>query len=171
MRLWKSLIILALIALAGCGYHLAGRGAFLPSHINKIGIPMFKNNTSKIELPQRLTEKVQEEFISRGKYEISSSSTEVDALLEGVILSYELHPGSTDSEGRATSYTVTIKTAITFKDLANDVILWQNENFLFREDFQISSSMEDYYNQEIEAIEISAEAFAKSIVSNILEGF
>lgn len=171
MKLWKLLFIIALAALVGCGYHLAGRGAFLPSHIQKIGIPMFKNNTSKMELPQVLTEKVQQEFISRGKFDISSSSADVDALLEGIILSYQLQPGSTDSEGRATSYTVTIRTEVIFKDLVKDIVIWQNENFIFREDFQISADMEDYYNQENEAIEISAEAFAKSIVSTILEGF
>jgi outer membrane lipopolysaccharide assembly protein LptE/RlpB len=171
MKTWKFLLIFTLLGLTACGYHLAGRGAFLPSHIKKIGIPLFLNDTSKIELPQRLTEQVQKEFISRGKFEISSSETDVDAILEGTILSYELHPGSIDSEGRATSYTVTIRTSVVFKDLINDIVIWENENYLFREDFQISSDIEDYYNQEIEAINISAEAFAKSIVSTILEGF
>ena len=40
------LIILATLSSSGCGYALAGRGAFLPDYIKTIGIPAFANRTT-----------------------------------------------------------------------------------------------------------------------------
>ena len=165
------LLIAFALYLAACGYQLAGRGTFLPEHIKKIGIPLFENHTPRPDLEMKMTEKIQEEFITRGNYQIVSSEDEVDALLKGEILSYNLNPRSADAEGRATSYTVIIRARVYFKDMVRDQVIWENPNFVFREDFQISENIQDYYDQEIEAINLSVESFARNIVSTILEGF
>ena len=132
---------------------------------------MFENHTARADLERNITEKIQEEFITRGNYQIVSSEEGVDALLKGEILSYSLIPRSADAEGRATSYSVIIRARVYFKDLVRDQVIWQNPNYVFREDFQISENIQDYYDQEIEAINLSVESFARNIVSTILEGF
>ena len=38
---WTILLLLAVLAHAGCGYSLAGRGSFLPEYIKRIGVPLF----------------------------------------------------------------------------------------------------------------------------------
>jgi len=164
-------LITFVLFLAACGYQLAGRGTFLPEHIKKIGLPMFENHTPRADLERKITDKIQEEFITRGNYEIVSSEEGVDALLKGEILSYSLLPRSADAEGRATSYSVIIRAKVYFKDMVRDQVIWENPNFVFREDFQISENIQDYYDQEIEAIDLSVESFARNIVSTILEGF
>ncbi len=40
------LLVGTAVACSGCGYTLAGRGAFLPDYIRTIGIPMFENTTT-----------------------------------------------------------------------------------------------------------------------------
>lgn len=49
------------LLVSGCGYSLAGRGSFLPSHIKSIGIPTFTNRTTVFNLETLLTEKVRSE--------------------------------------------------------------------------------------------------------------
>ena len=49
-----------------CGYALAGRGSFLPDYIKTLGIPMFGNTTPYQSIEQVFTQKVREEFQSRG---------------------------------------------------------------------------------------------------------
>ncbi len=164
-------LIVLVLFLPSCGYQLAGRGTFLPKHIKKIGIPMFDNRTARADLERNLTESIQEEFITRGNFEIVSSEEGVDAVLKGEILSYSLIPRSADEEGRATSYSVIIRAKVYFKDLVRDQVIWENPNYTFREDFQISENIQDYYDQEIEAINLSVKSFAINIVSTILEGF
>ena len=165
------LIIVLVLLLPACGYQLAGQGTFLPKHIKTIGIPMFDNQTPRADLERNITQEIQEEFITRGNYQIVSSEEGVDAVLKGEILSYSLIPRSADEEGRATSYSVIIRAKVYFKDLVRDQVIWENPNYVFREDFQISENIQDYYDQEIEAINLSVESFARNIVSTILEGF
>ena len=71
------------VALSGCGYSLAGRGAFLPSYVRTIGVPNFTNGTVVFNLETTLTQKVRSELIGRGKYQILPQASEVDALLVG----------------------------------------------------------------------------------------
>src|ERR1041384_1352189 len=77
---------------SGCGYALAGKGSFLPSYIQTIGIPEFTNRTTVFNLETQLTQKVRAEFIGRGKYRILPEGTGVDAILTGEILAADVVP-------------------------------------------------------------------------------
>jgi hypothetical protein len=67
-RLAAALTALGLaLSGSGCGYALAGRGAFLPTDIQVVGIPPLVNRTTFFDVEQILTEKTRNEFIGRGK--------------------------------------------------------------------------------------------------------
>ena len=83
--------MLALL-LGGCGYHVAGRAAHLPSDWNSIAIPAFVNDTPHYRIEQRLTEAVIREFITRTKYHIVQDTESADAVLHGEVLSIETTP-------------------------------------------------------------------------------
>jgi hypothetical protein len=154
-----------------CGYHLVGRGSYLPGHIKKIAIPTFINSTERPGFEEVITEEVQKEFLSRGNYNILPGKEGADAELAGELVSYQLSPGALDEEGRAASYTVTIRAKVVFTDLVSGKVLFENENLSFSENFQLSEEVGDYYDQEEEAIKISAEGFAKRLAALILESF
>lgn len=63
-----------------CGYHLRGTGSFLPSHVKKVSIPMFKNMTTRFELDIKLTQGVIDELVARGKVEVVSGGEKADAV-------------------------------------------------------------------------------------------
>src|ERR1700741_2343533 len=79
---------------SGCGYALAGKGSFLPSYIQVIGVPTFANRTTVFNLETMLTQKVRSEFIGRGRYKILPDATGVDAVLTGEVLSASPAAGS-----------------------------------------------------------------------------
>jgi len=84
---------------SSCGYALAGRGAFLPSYIQRIGIPTFVNRTTVFNLETLITEKVRAEFIGRGKYTVTPADTGADALLTGEVLGISVVPvGITENQ-------------------------------------------------------------------------
>ena len=85
-RVLAACAIVASLASSGCGYALAGRGNFLPSYIQTIGIPNFENHTSFFQMAQLATDKVRTEFIGRGNYKIVPEATGVDAVLTGTIV-------------------------------------------------------------------------------------
>jgi hypothetical protein len=54
--LGAAAIALLALSASGCGYALAGRGNTLPSHIRRIGVPMFENHSNTPDLDRILTE-------------------------------------------------------------------------------------------------------------------
>ena len=76
----KRLFSLFLVCLffANCGYHLRGTGSFLPPHIKRMNIPMFKNLTTRFELDLKLTQSVIDEIVARGKVEITGNHLALD---------------------------------------------------------------------------------------------
>src|SRR6186997_793184 len=95
----RRLIVCALVATAsftalGCGYSLAGRGSFLPSYVQTIGVPTFVNRTRVYDVEMQLTQKVRAEFIGRGKYKIVPEDKDVDAVLIGEVVSVDSVPAA-----------------------------------------------------------------------------
>ncbi len=167
----KALLVFALCLLCSCGYRLAGHNVFLPDHIKSISVLPFINETKRAEVEQRITESVMKEFIKRGKFTISSDKENADAVLEGTISSFTTNPVQFSTEGRATRVEVSITVRAKLKDLVNDAIIWNQEHFIYREQFDIPESEQDFIDKEIIAIETIADSLARSLVTSILEGF
>ena len=75
-----------------------------------------------------------------------------------------------DREGRARVYEVTIVAAVTIRDLKEDKILFDNQNFIFRDSFEFSADPRSFFDEEDPAVERIARAFAESAVSAFING-
>ena len=161
----------AVCALAvACGYRLRGTGSYLPSHIKKIGVPMFKNATTRFQLDLKLTQAVISEMTARTKAEIMSDGGRGDAVLLGEILTFNVTPIGFSGEAAADRYKITIVTRIVLRDLVNAKILFSNPSFVFVKEYEVPEGA-DFESVETEAIDKIAEEFARTIVVSILEGF
>jgi hypothetical protein len=155
---------------------LAGRGDFLPAYIKIVGIPAFENVTDRPELGEIFTEKVVEEFASRGKYVVQPEESGADAVLTGRVTSFQLLPavlegGEDATANQAARYTVVIRAEVVFHDEIEDREIWADSSFSFREEYEVGEDPEEYFDQEGMALERMAEEFAKTLVSRILEAF
>ena len=56
--------------LGGCGYALVGKGVTTDASIKRIGVPLFKDTTGKAGLDQKVTQKVVEELLRRGRFDV-----------------------------------------------------------------------------------------------------
>lgn len=163
-------------SVAGCGYSLAGRGSFLPSYIQTIGIPLLENVTPAFELEQILTEKIRAEFIGRGRYKILPQREGADAVLLGRITNVGLVPVSFTSDQQAARYELRVTAAFQFRDVKDDRILWENLALVFREEYDITTASgaldpAAFFGQETTAIDRLGTNFAKTVVTAILEAF
>lgn len=165
-----SLLVVTLFA--GCaGYNLEGTSSLLPAHIYRIGLPAFENNTRVPGLGELLTRDIYSEFINRGRYEVTNDRLGVDAVLEGTVLSYQLIPRSVDEQGVAESYDVLVIAKLTFRDLVEEQVLWQQDYYQFRSEYQFSDPTADLITLEAESIRLASEDFARKVVAAILTGF
>jgi len=165
-----SIVTLA-AALGGCGYHLAGHTSTLPPAIKTIGIPTFVNRTNRPELEQRVTEHVIDEFSTRGRVRITPKEEGAQAVLRGEILSYTVTPVVISQQGRATRYEILITAHVTLSETSTDKVLWEDDHFLFKRQYDLATNPNGFIDQEIVAIDDVAADFSKSVVTSILEGF
>ncbi|MFW6139913.1 MAG: LPS assembly lipoprotein LptE [Acidobacteriota bacterium] len=165
-----GILFLVCSLMYSCGYHLRGTGGSLPPHIEKIRVPMFKNNTPRFELDVKLTQSVIDELVVRGKVEITDDSGSADAILVGEISSFNVHPIAFSGADTADRYNITIVAKITLRDLVEDQVLFSNPNFVYKKEYEVEEGA-DFESVETEAIEEISESFARSLVIMILEGF
>ena len=167
----RALVALGALLAAACGYHLKGHSSSLPPEIKKVGIPIFINKTDRPDLEQRITARVISEFVTRGRYQISSSEEGVDAILRGEILVYLQTPVTLNVQGRATRYEILINARVVLTQVSDDKILWQDDHFVFRQQYDVPSTSSGIVSQEQAAVDLVADDFAKAVVASILEGF
>jgi hypothetical protein len=159
-----------------CGYALAGHGTFLPGYIQTVGIPQFANTTPYYEVENVFTQDVRTEFINRGKYKIVPDATGVDALLTGEILGILIAPASFTDQAQASRYIIQVTAKIEFRDMHTNKVIWDNPQWLFREEYEASAAADAldpnaFFAQEANALDRVGTEFAKSVISTILEAF
>jgi len=160
------------LLLASCGYTLVGTGNSLDPKIHTIQVPAFINKTTRVELEQRVTQAVADEFVSRGRLRLVTVPAQADTILRGSIDSFGIFPVAFNAQGRATQYQISITAKIELLDHRNeDKVLWKNDQYRFTENYQINTESTDAFDQETRAINEIAVRFAETLVTNLLEGF
>lgn len=145
----------------------------LPKHIKTVGVPAFQFEAkgARYRVESRFTEAVMREMIKRGRgLKVTGSKTGTDAVVEGTIRDFSFSGVLLDREGRARVYEVKITSAVTIRDLKKNKILYNNQNFIFRDSFEFSEDPRSFFNEEDPAVERMARAFAESVVSTITNG-
>ncbi len=164
------LFALAVGSTASCGYSLVGTGSFLPEYIQTVAIPTFANTTPRFEVEVRITDAMTREFVSRGNFTMVADSDGADAELTGTITDFTVTPiGLADEE--ATNFLVQIRAQVNFRDLVQNRVLYSNNSFLFRQQFEIEADPNAFFDVSNVAVDEIAEEFARTVVSSILEGF
>jgi outer membrane lipopolysaccharide assembly protein LptE/RlpB len=161
-----------LVCSLGCGYHTAGHTVQLPDNVKTIAVPAFKNETATYRIEQMLTASVVREFTTRTHYRILNDPSEAaDATLRGTVLSTAASPLAYDTaSGRAASVLVVVSMKVTLSDREGKV-LYQNPAYLFREQYEVSQDLKSFFEEDTPASRRLSQDFARTLVSNILEGF
>lgn len=169
-RLFIGLIFV--FPLAACGYHTAGHAVQLPENVKTIAVPAFVNETSTYRIEQLLTSSVVREFTTRTHYHILNEPGEAaDATLRGTVLSTSASPLTYNSTtGQAASVLVVVSMRVALTDRQGKV-LYQNPSYLFREQYEVSQDLASFFEEDSPAFRRLSQDFARTLVSNILEGF
>ncbi len=172
MRWWRAAGVALLAVTASCGYHTAGHAVQLPENVKTIAVPAFTNSTSTYRIEQMLTASVVREFTTRTHYHILNDPSEAaDATLRGAVLSTSASPLTYNSTtGQAASVLVVVSMKVSLTDRQGKV-LYQNPSYLFREQYEVSQDLASFFEEDSPAFRRLSQDFARTLVSNILEGF
>ena len=145
----------------------------LPKNIRRIAVPAFQTEARglRYRVGSKFNDAVMREIIRRGNgLRVQGSTEGADAVVEGTIRDFSFAGVLLDRDGRARVYEVTIVSAVTIRDLKEDKILYDNQNFIFRDSFEFSEDPRSFFNEEDPAVERIARAFSESVVSAIVNG-
>jgi hypothetical protein len=152
-----------LLILVSCGYKA---GSLLPSHIKKIYIPTFENETTRYGIEQDLTSQVTQAFTDDNRLSVVSEA-DADAMLRGVIVGYQKGALTFDRAQTVDEFKIEITVSVEFEDLREGKILWKEDEFKAWESY---TAGEDEGGEE-EALVKAIETLADDMVSRTLEGW
>ena len=80
-------------------------------------------------------------------------------------------PLTYDSQtGRVASMLITVSMKVSLTD-QHGKVLYQNPAYVFREQYEVSQQLNSFFEEDSPAFERLSQDFARTLVSNILEGF
>jgi outer membrane lipopolysaccharide assembly protein LptE/RlpB len=185
LPLWLCVFVVAMF-LSSCGYHVGGTSSQLPPGLKVIAVPALENRTNQYRVEQRMTQAVVREFLERTKYRIVSTEESADAVLHGEIVSLETspvvfdttptqnsptNPSVTTNTARATTMLVSVHLKVFLEERETKKILYKNDNYLFREAYEISTDPARFFDESAPALERMARDFAARLVADIVENF
>jgi outer membrane lipopolysaccharide assembly protein LptE/RlpB len=157
---------------SGCGYHTAGNTTELPQNVRTIAIPAFVSHSPSFGIERLLTDAVVREFNARTEYHVvHEANSDADAVLKATVLSATANPLAYDSQtGRAVSALITVNVQVTLTGRQGKV-LFENPSYLFHEQYEISSDLHSFFQEDSPAVDRLSRDFAHTLVANILEAY
>jgi outer membrane lipopolysaccharide assembly protein LptE/RlpB len=164
---------------SGCGYHTAGHYNTLPKSIHVIAVPAMENKTTTYRVEQKLTEATIHELLAKTNYRVVPDANGGDAVLTGKVLTMEVvpllfqTPTATNPTTQATAMLITMKCEVTLTERATDKVLYHNDNFVFRNEYELSTNAtpNSFFQEGDPALDRMARDFASRLVTAVTENF
>jgi len=136
-RILQSLIwpctYLALLCLIGCGYQFAGRSDLFPKDIHSVYVEPFLNRTRDVGLGTEITTALRGELYRRGELQLVDQADRADAILSGVVRSFESLTASVNQDAEVLQYEATLIVDTTFRRREPSEILWRGQGIRLSE--------------------------------------
>jgi Lipopolysaccharide-assembly len=136
-RMLQSLIepctYLALLCLIGCGYQFAGRSDLFPKDIHSVYVEPFLNRTRDVGLGTEITTALRGELYRRGELQLVDQADRADAILSGVVRSFDSLTASVNQNDEVLQYEATLVVDTTFRRREPSEILWRGQGIRLNE--------------------------------------
>ena len=166
-----GLAAFASLGVSGCGYHTLGAATHLPPGVNTLAVPVFATRTESNGTETALTEAVVREFMTRTRFRVETNSgSDADAVLHGTILKQATTPLTYNAATQqSSSFVITIVASVTLT-ARDGRILYENKNYVFREQYQSTTNLPTFVQEDPAAIQRLSREFARQLVADVLEG-
>jgi outer membrane lipopolysaccharide assembly protein LptE/RlpB len=173
MRLPAVLIVgFSALGISGCGYHAVGVATHLPPDLHTLAVPVFATRTEAYHTETLVTDAVLREFAARTRFRVTPSADEnADAVLHGTILKEYVAPLTYNaSTQQSSSFLITLVLSVTVNS-RDGKVLYENKNYVFRQQYQSTTDLASFIQENPAAMERLSRDFARQLVADVLEGF
>jgi outer membrane lipopolysaccharide assembly protein LptE/RlpB len=162
----------ALLGLSGCGYHTVGAATHLPPDTRTLAVPVFATRTEAYHTEVVMTEAVIREFATRTRLRVTANpGSDPDVVLHGTILKEVVAPLTYNtSTQQSSSFLITMVVSVTLTG-RDGKVLYENNNYVFRQQYQSTTDLPTFLDENPAAVERLSRDFARQLVADVLEGF
>lgn len=163
---------LLLLGASGCGYHSLGAATHLPPDVRTLAVPAFTTRTEAYHTEVVMTDAVIRELTARTRLRVTpDGGTDADAVLHGVILQETVAPLTYNTATQqSSSFLITLVASVTLTG-RDGRTLYQNKNYVFRQQYQSTTDLPSFFQENPAAVERMSREFARGLVADLLEGF
>ena len=165
-------LLIALLGVAGCGYHTLGAAAHMPPDVKTLSVPVFATRTDAYHTEVVVTNAVIRELAARTRLRVTpDTGGDPDAVLHGTILRETVAPLTYNSSTQqSSSYLITLEVAVRLTG-RDGKVLYENKNYIFRQQYQSTADLAVFLEENPAAKERLSREFARALVADVLEGF
>ena len=161
MRAYLALVLLAAGLTAGCGYTVGGT---LPSHIQTVAVPIFRNSTREPAVESQITRAVVEAFSTNGRLRVVNSS-QADAILDGEITGYSIASIAFDKDANVRLYRLVVTVNLRLRDIRRNAVLFEQNQVQEQADFRVLDQVSQTISREETALTAAATNIGRAIVA------
>jgi outer membrane lipopolysaccharide assembly protein LptE/RlpB len=171
-RFALALMVNTLLSISGCGYHSLGAATHLPPDVHTLSVPVFATRTEAYHTETAMTEAVIREFATRTRFRVTpDGGSDADAVLRGTILKETVAPLTYNSSTQqSSSFLITMVVSVTLTG-RDGKLLYENKNYVFRQQYQSTTDLPTFLQENPAAVERLSRDFARQLVADVLEGF
>jgi outer membrane lipopolysaccharide assembly protein LptE/RlpB len=161
VRAGAALALVAALLASGCGYTVGGT---LPSHIQTVSVPIFRNTTREPGVESLITRAVVEAFSTNGRLKVVGSS-QADAILDGEITGYSVSSIAFDKDSNVRLYRLIVTVNLRMRDVKRNALLFQQSGVQEQSDFRVQGQVSQTISREETALRGAATEIGRAIVA------
>jgi len=150
---------------------MAGASSSLPSGLQTLSVPVFSTQTETYHTETVMTDAVTREFTRRTRFRVTPNvDPEADAVLHGTILKEAVTPLTYNASTQESSSFLLIIVVSVKLETRDGKLLYENNNYVYREQYQSTTDLTTFLQENPAAVERLSRDFARGLVSDVLEG-
>jgi hypothetical protein len=161
VRAGAALALVAALLAGGCGYTVGGT---LPSRIQTIAVPIFRNSTREPAVESLITRAVVEAFSTNGRLRVVGSS-QADAVLDGEITGYSIASIAFDKDANVRLYRLVVTVNLRLRDVKRNAVLFEQNQVQEQADFRVLGQVSQTISREETALRTAATDIGRAIVA------
>ena len=154
------------LLLAGCSYSVYSNAY---PHLKRIQLLAFENKSSEYSLGDIVINSLSNAYKNDGRLRLVTQQP--DCQLEGTILSYSEKIYSYDEANNVQDYIESITFSVTFTDLINNKVLYENKSLTLTELYAVSEASTSRFTSKDAAISEICDKLFKNVMQNTLESW
>lgn len=135
---WFVLIGFCFVFVGGCGYRLSGEGEAFPKDVRTVFIEPFVNRSRDVSIDGEIAAALKSEFHRRGRLRAVDGLEQADAVLSGVIRSFDQRVVAVNRKDEALQYEAALVVDLNLRRRNPDEVLWRTRGTRLAEVYSAS---------------------------------